>query len=92
MFSGGRILSDEKGGAVGKMEKKDTKGEKKSIKNSLLNVILIPVVVFGIVIIVYCSNQFTRSIYDDVESELKNLAQTAVYVYNRDNPGGIPDR
>lgn len=87
MFSGIRILSDEKGGTVGKMEKKDTKGKKKSIKESLLNVTLIPIVIFGIVIIVYCSNQLTRSIYDEVESELKNLAQTAVYVYNRDNPG-----
>lgn len=69
------------------MEKKAKKESKKSIKKSLLNVTLIPIVVFGIVIIVYCSNQLTRSIYDEVESELKNIAQTAAYVYDRDNPG-----
>lgn len=80
-------MSDEEGGAAAKMEKKTEKELKKSIKKSLLNVTLIPIFIFGIVIIVYCSNQLARSIYDEVESELKNLAQTAIYTYDRDNPG-----
>ncbi|MCM1246039.1 MAG: diguanylate cyclase [Roseburia sp.] len=70
-----------------KKDQSDKKELKKSIKNSLLNMTMIPIIVFGIIIIVYCSNQLTRSIYNEVESELKNLAQTAVYTYDRDNPG-----
>lgn len=69
------------------MEKEMEKESKKSIKKSLLNATMIPIVIFGIVVIVHCSNQLTRSIHDEVESELKNLAQTAAYVYDRDNPG-----
>lgn len=71
-----------------KEAKKESKKEaKKSIKRSLLNVTLVPVVIFGIIIIVYSSNQLTHSIYDEVELELKNLANTAAYVYNENNPG-----
>lgn len=57
------------------------------LRISLLRATVIPIIVCGIVITLYCSRQFANSIHQEVESELKNIAQSAVYIYERDFPG-----
>ncbi len=57
------------------------------LRKSLLTVTLFPVIFFGILIIVYCSNQLRASIHHEVELGLKNVAQTALYMYEKEFPG-----
>lgn len=61
--------------------------KKSGMRKSLLCVTLIPTILFGIVIIVYCSNQLTSSIHQEVESSLKNIARSAEYMCEREYPG-----
>jgi diguanylate cyclase (GGDEF)-like protein len=60
---------------------------KSGLRKSLLYVTVIPIILFGIIIIVYSSNQMTKAIYQEVESGLRNVAQTVLYVYEKDYPG-----
>ena len=53
----------------------------------MLRVSVIPLVLFGIIIIIYCSLQLTNSIHQEVESGLKNVAQSAIYIYEKEFPG-----
>lgn len=60
---------------------------KSGLRKSLLLVTVIPIVLFGSIIILYCSNQMARSIHQEVESGLKNVAQLALYTYEKEFPG-----
>lgn len=53
----------------------------------LLGVTLIPVLLFGIVIILYSCNQMEKSVHQEVESGLKNVAQSAAYIFEKEFPG-----
>ena len=48
---------------------------------------MIPIILFGIIITTYSSNQMTKAIHQEVESGLKNVAQSALYMYEREYPG-----
>lgn len=61
--------------------------KKSGLRRSLLSVSLFPVILMGILMVVYCSNQFRVSIYHEVELGLKNVAQTAMYLYEKEFPG-----
>nr|MBP3598919.1 diguanylate cyclase [Eubacterium sp.] len=61
--------------------------KKSGLRSSLLAVTLFPIIFFGILIVVYCSNQLRLSIHHEVELGLKNQAQTALYLYEKQFPG-----
>lgn len=61
--------------------------KRSGLRVSLLRATVIPIIVFGVIIIIYCSRQLVYSIHQEVESGLKNIAQSAVYMYERDYPG-----
>ncbi len=60
---------------------------KSGLRKSLLQVTLIPIIFFGVLILGYCSKQMTTSIHHEVEIGLKNIAQTALYMYDKEFPG-----
>ncbi len=60
---------------------------KSELRRSLLRATLIPIILFGLIILTYCSRQLTSSIHQEVESGLKNVAQMALYMYDREYPG-----
>lgn len=60
---------------------------KSGLRRSLLRVTVIPVVLFGVIITLYCSRQVSGSIHQEVESGLKNVAQLALYIYEKEFPG-----
>lgn len=60
---------------------------KSGLRRSLLRVTVIPIILFGIIITTYSSNQMTKAIHQEVESGLKNVAQSALYMYEREYPG-----
>ena len=60
---------------------------KSGLRRSLLRGMLIPVILFGILIIAYSSRQMLTSIHEEVESGLKNVAHSALYMYEKEYPG-----
>ncbi len=70
-----------------KGREKNNKENKSGLRKSILRATLIPTITFGILIIIYCSNQMARSIHQEVESSLKNIAQSAMYMYEMEYPG-----
>ncbi len=62
------------------------KGES-GLRKSLLSVTLVPIIIFGIVILAYCSRQFAVTVYQEVENGLKDMAQVALYQYEQQFPG-----
>lgn len=72
---------------VSKVREKIKEGFKSGLRKSLLRVTLIPTILFGVIITVYCSNQMANSIYHEVETGLKNVAQSANYMYETEYPG-----
>lgn len=60
---------------------------KLGLRKSLLRVTVFPIVLFGLVIIVCCSIQISNSLYQEVRSGLKNIAHSAVFMYEREFPG-----
>lgn len=61
--------------------------KKMGIRKSLIRVTVIPVVLLGMIIIFYCCNQMMNSIYQEVESGLKSVAKSAIYMVEKDYPG-----
>ena len=57
------------------------------LRKRLLGVTLIPIILFGIVIILCSCNQLARSVHQEVESGLKNVAQSAAYIFEKEFPG-----
>lgn len=60
---------------------------KKSLRTSLLRIIIIPLVLLLVCIIIYNSYYLTTLIYDQVKDEMKGVAQTVIYMYDTSFPG-----
>lgn len=54
---------------------------------SMLRVTLLPVLIFGICIIICSVRQTESSVYQEVESGLENVAQMTMYLYEETYPG-----
>lgn len=57
------------------------------LRKRLLGVTLIPIFLFDIMIILYSCNQLAKSVHQEVESGLKNVAQSAAYMFEKEFPG-----
>ncbi len=57
------------------------------LRKRLLGVTLIPILLFGIVIILCSCNRLAKSVHQEVESGLKNVAQSAAYIFEKEFPG-----
>lgn len=60
---------------------------RRSLRTSLLRIIIIPLVLLLICIIIYNSYFLTTLIYGQVEVEMKGIAQTVMYMYETAFPG-----
>lgn len=60
---------------------------KSGLRKTMLRVSLIPLVLFGVIITICCSLQLMSSIHQEVESGLKSVAQSAIYIYEKEFPG-----
>ena len=61
---------------------------KSGLRKSLLRMILFPLILLGIIIIAYSSYYLTVLVYQEVKTELKGVAQSAVFTYENEFPGG----
>lgn len=61
------------------------KGSK--LRASMLRATLLPVLIFGICIIICSVRQIESSVYQEVESGLENVAQMTMYLYEETYPG-----
>lgn len=61
--------------------------KKPGLRKTLLSVTLLPIVLFGIVIIVCSCKQMEKSVHHEVETGLTSLSQTVTYIYEREYPG-----
>lgn len=57
------------------------------LRTSMLRATLLPMLIFGICIIVCSITQTEKSIYQEVESGLENVAQMTMYLYEQTYPG-----
>lgn len=69
------------------MERGVCENMKSGLRMSLLRVTVVPVVLFGLIIIICCSIQISNSVYQEVESGLKNVARSAMFMFEREFPG-----
>lgn len=72
------------------MEKEEKKGKvkmKRGLRNNLLAVTLVPYVLFAIALFVFNYYQMGDAIHQEVETNLKNIAQNALFEYNKEFPG-----
>lgn len=53
----------------------------------MLRATLLPVLIFGICIIICSVRQIESSVYQEVESGLENVAQMTMYLYEETYPG-----
>ena len=58
-----------------------------SLRKRLLCVTLVPILLFGIIIIACSCNQLAKSVHKEVESGLKNVAQSAIYMLEKEFQG-----
>ncbi len=58
-----------------------------SLRKRLLCVTLVPILLFGIIIIACSCNQLAKSVHQEVESGLQNVAQSAAYMFEKEFPG-----
>lgn len=58
-----------------------------SLRKRLLCVTLVPILLFGIIIIACSCNQLAKSVHKEVESGLKNVAQSAIYMLEEEFRG-----
>lgn len=61
--------------------------KKSKLRESMLRAILLPVVVLGICIIICSVHQTKKSIYQEVETGLENVARMTMYLYEEAYPG-----
>ena len=61
---------------------------KSGLRKSLLRMILFPLILLGIIIIAYSSYYLTVLVYQEVKTELKGVAQSAVFTYENEFTGG----
>lgn len=57
------------------------------LRKRLLGVTLVPILLFGIIIIICSCNQLAKSVHQEVEFGLKNVAQSAVYMFEEEFQG-----
>ena len=61
--------------------------KRSKLRASMLRATLLPVLIFGICIIVCSISQTEKSIYQEVESGLESVAQMTMYLYEETYPG-----
>ena len=61
--------------------------KRSKLRASMLRATLLPVLIFGICIIICSVRQTESSVYQEVESGLKNVAQMTMYLYEETYPG-----
>ena len=61
--------------------------KRSKLRASMLRVTLLPVLIFGICIIICSVRQTESSVYQEVESGLENVAQMTMYLYEETYPG-----
>lgn len=61
--------------------------KKSKLRASMLRATLLPVLIFGICIIICSVRQTESSVYQEVESGLENVAQMTMYLYEETYPG-----
>ena len=61
--------------------------KRSKLRASMLRAILLPVLIFGICIIICSVRQTESSVYQEVESGLENVAQMTMYLYEETYPG-----
>lgn len=61
--------------------------KRSKLRASMLRATLLPVLIFGICIIICSVRQTESSVYQEVESGLENVAQMTVYLYEETYPG-----
>lgn len=61
--------------------------KRSKIRASMLRATLLPVLIFGICIIICSVRQTESSVYQEVESGLENVAQMTMYLYEETYPG-----
>ena len=66
---------------------KKTNTKKGSMKHSFLAMTVLPILALGIVITIFISDRFSRSVYTEVENELENTAYMVKNMYERMYPG-----
>lgn len=61
--------------------------KRSKLRASMLRATLLPVLIFGICIIICSVRQIESSVYQEVESGLENVAQMTMYLYEETYPG-----
>lgn len=61
--------------------------KRSKLRASMLRATLLPVLIFGICIIICSVRQTASSVYQEVESGLENVAQMTMYLYEETYPG-----
>ena len=61
--------------------------KRSKLRASMLRATLLPVLIFGICIIICSVRQTESSVYQEVESSLENVAQMTMYLYEETYPG-----
>lgn len=61
--------------------------KRSKLRASMLRATLLPVLIFGICIIICSARQTESSVYQEVESGLENVAQMTMYLYEETYPG-----
>ena len=61
--------------------------KRSKLRASMLRATLLPVLIFGICIIICSVRQTESSVYQEVESGLENVAQMTMYLYEETYPG-----
>lgn len=60
---------------------------KSGLRTSLLRITVLPLTLLGIIIIAYSSYHLTARVHQEVKTQLKDVARSAVYTYEREYPG-----
>lgn len=60
---------------------------KSGLRTSLLRITVLPLTLLGILIIAYSSYHLTARVHQEVKTQLKDVARSAVYTYEREFPG-----
>lgn len=61
--------------------------KRSKLRASMLRATLLPVLIFGICIIICSIHQTKNSIYQEVETGLENVARMTMYLYEEAYPG-----
>lgn len=60
---------------------------KSGLRTSLLRITVLPLTLLGVLIIAYSSYHLTARVHQEVKTQLKDVARSAVYTYEREYPG-----